>query len=45
MRKCFSHVHCNFDVYKAAGLFDLPDNLEPAVLVPIGYSASETIRE
>lgn len=36
---------CNFDVDKASGLFDLPDKLEPAVLIPIGYSASEGIRE
>lgn len=36
---------CNFDVDKASGLFDLPDNLEPAVLIPIGNSATESIRE
>lgn len=36
---------CNFDVDKAAGLFDLPDNLEPAVLIPVGYSASVDLRE
>lgn len=28
---------CNFDVDKASGLFDLPDNLELAVLVKPGY--------
>ena len=36
---------CNFDVCKAAGLFDLPDEIEPAVLIPIGYSSSEGTRE
>lgn len=36
---------CNFDVDKASGLFDLQDNLEPAVLIPIGYSASVGVRE
>lgn len=36
---------CNFDVDKASGLFNLPDSLEPAVLIPIGYSESEGTRE
>ena len=35
---------CNFNVDKASGLFDLPDDLEPAVLIPIGYSAAEGVR-
>lgn len=36
---------CNFDVHEASKLFALPDNLEPAVLIPLGYSASADLRE
>lgn len=36
---------CNFDVMKAQELFCIPSELEPAVLIPIGYSASAEIRE
>ena len=36
---------CNFDADKASGLFNLPENLEPAVLIPIGYSATENTRD
>lgn len=34
----------NFDVEKAVELFCLPENLEPAVLIPIGYSITEDVR-
>jgi len=30
---------CNFDVEKLTGLFNLPQNEEAAVLIPVGYSA------
>lgn len=36
---------CNFDMKKTSELFALPENLEPAVLIPVGYSASEGVRE
>ena len=32
---------CNFDVAKCKELFPVDDNLEPAVLIPIGYAADE----
>ena len=32
---------CNFDAEKCKQLFDLGDNEEPAVLIPIGYAADE----
>lgn len=35
---------CNFDVAKASESFALPQHLEPAVLIPIGYSASDGVR-
>lgn len=40
-----SYWICNFDADKASGLFNLPENLEPAVLIPIGYSATENTRD
>ncbi len=30
---------CNFDAVKCKQLFAIPDNEEPAVLIPIGYAA------
>ena len=30
---------CNFEVEKCKELFPVPENLEPVVLIPIGYSA------
>jgi len=32
---------CNFDAEKCKELFALPENEEPAVLIPIGYAADE----
>lgn len=32
---------CNFDAAKCKQFFALPDNEEPAVLIPIGYPADE----
>ena len=32
---------CNFDAEKCKQFFDLGDNEEPAVLIPIGYAADE----
>lgn len=32
---------CNFDALKCKQLFDIADNEEPAVLIPIGYAADE----
>lgn len=36
---------CAFDAKKCQELFKLPDNLEPMVLLPIGYPKSERITE
>lgn len=33
---------CNFDVQKCAELFNLPANLEPAVLIPLGKASTDT---
>lgn len=35
---------CNFDIQKTKELFAIPENEEPAILIPIGYS-EEPIRE
>lgn len=37
---------CNFDANKLSGLMNLPDNLEPVVILPLGYPAEnqDTIR-
>lgn len=32
---------CNFDVAKCASILQLPDDLEPIVMIPIGYAADE----
>lgn len=32
---------CNFDAQKVAEILELPDHLEPMVLVPIGYAATD----
>ena len=32
---------CNFDAPLCKSLFQLPDNEEPAVLIPLGYAADE----
>lgn len=32
---------CNFDAALCSELFNLPENEEPAVLIPIGYAADE----
>ncbi len=32
---------CNFDVSKCREFFSIPDNEEPAVLIPIGYAADK----
>ena len=32
---------CNFDVELCKTLFNLPENEEPAVLIPLGYAAGE----
>jgi len=32
---------CNFDVAMCKELFDLPENEEPAVIIPLGYAADE----
>lgn len=32
---------CNFDVKKCAGLFGLPEHIEPIALIPLGYPADE----
>ena len=32
---------CNFDAEKCKTLFPVPEGLEPAVLIPIGYAADE----
>ncbi len=32
---------CNFDVHKVVELFNLPSQIEPAVLIPIGYPVSD----
>jgi nitroreductase len=34
---------CNFDVNKCIEQFNLPDNLEPIALIPIGYPENEDI--
>ena len=36
---------CNFDTEKCVELFNLPDNLEPIALVPIGYPENDEIPE
>jgi nitroreductase len=36
---------CNFDAQLCHSLFDLPENEEAAVIVPIGYSDSDCPRE
>ena len=33
---------CNFDVDSCKELFALPENEEPAVLIPLGYASNET---
>lgn len=35
---------CNFDIQKTKEVFDIPENEEPAILIPIGYS-EEPVRE
>jgi len=35
---------CNFDIKKASEVFSIPENEEPAILIPIGYS-EEPIRD
>lgn len=32
---------CNFDVQKCGNIFNLPDNIEPIALIPIGYPVKE----
>lgn len=32
---------CNFDASRCKELFELPDNEEPAVIIPLGYAADE----
>ena len=32
---------CNFDAQKCKEFFSLPDNEEPAVIIPLGYAADE----
>lgn len=32
---------CNFDAALCSELFELPDNVEPAVLIPLGYPADD----
>jgi nitroreductase len=32
---------CNFDVEMCCAIFNLPENLEPIVLIPIGYPTTE----
>lgn len=32
---------CNFDSVQCKALFNLPDNEEPAVIIPIGYAADK----
>ena len=36
---------CNFNVARCKQLFDLPDDLEPIVLLPLGYPADESVFE
>ena len=36
---------CNFNVARCKQLFDLPENLEPIVLLPLGYPADESVFE
>ncbi len=36
---------CNFDAVKCKELFDIADNEEPAVLIPIGYAADEPMEQ
>ena len=36
---------CNFDVQLCKQLFSLPDNQEPAVLIPLGYPLTEEVPE
>ena len=33
---------CNFDAKLCKELFGLPENEEPAVIIPLGYAADET---
>ena len=33
---------CNFDTQKLQDIFDLPDNIEPIALIPVGYPAAKT---
>ena len=36
---------CNFDTVRCRELFQIPDYLEPAVMIPMGYPASASIFE
>lgn len=36
---------CNFDVDRCREVMHLPANLEPVVLIPLGYPADETVPE
>ena len=36
---------CNFNVARCKQLFDLPDDLEPIVLLPLGFPADESVFE
>lgn len=35
---------CNFDVHKFSELLNIPENLEPIAIIPIGYTSQETSR-
>lgn len=34
---------CNFDVQKCREIFELPDSIEPVVLIPVGYPADPEV--
>lgn len=34
---------CNFDTIRCRELFELPDSVEPIVILPIGYPASDSL--
>ncbi len=36
---------CHFNAEKCAEVFDLPSNLEPIAMIPVGYPSTETIPE
>ena len=36
---------CNFDTVRCREIMDLPDELEPIALIPVGYPADQTVPE